>query len=69
MILEYYLEDIVQLLNYKPDKKKLKKPKNSEEVNCNLLVPATYPDEVRERVARINEDDQQLQIIEVVYGF
>jgi len=72
LLLEYFLEDVVQLLNYEPilDKNLSKKRKLSkEQVNCNLLVSATYPDEVRKRVAMIDEDVQELKIIEVRYGF
>lgn len=69
MCIEYFLEDIVEMLNYKPpilDKKTLKKQKRIEgQVNCNLFVSTTYPSDVRERVARIDENDHHLKIIEV----
>lgn len=66
--IEYFLEDIVKLLNYKPsfDKKTLKKQKKIKgQVNCNLLVSMTYPNDVREIVAKIDENDHHLKIIEV----
>lgn len=66
--IEYFLEDIVELLNYKPsfDKKTLKKQKKIKgQVNCNLLVSMTYPNDVREIVAKIDENDHHLKIIEV----
>lgn len=68
MYIEYFLEDIVQMLNYKPsfDNKTLKKQKKIKgQVNCNLLVSNAYPSDVKARVAMIDENDHHLKIIEV----
>lgn len=72
LCVEYFLEDIVQMLNYKPsvDKKTIKKEKKIEGyVNCNLLVSKDYPSEVSARVAMIDENDHHLKIIEVLCDF
>ncbi|XP_050532289.1 ATP-dependent RNA helicase A protein [Daktulosphaira vitifoliae] len=72
---EYFLEDIVEVLNYQPipDNRKHKtKDKDEEgiiagqeqEENCNLLVQDTYSTEVRTKVAMLNEKDLDFDIIE-----
>lgn len=73
---EYFLEDIVQSLNYQPipDIRKRKyKDKDEESViagqdheeNCNLIVSDDYPPDVKARVGMISEKDVDFEIIEV----
>lgn len=63
---EYFLEDIVQLLDYKPvQEKNIKKKTDDGQVNCNLLVSKDYLSHIRNRVAIIDEDSHHLQIVEV----
>lgn len=64
MFAEYFLEDIVQMLNYVP-KKISKKKMNKESDNCNLFVSDAYSNDIRLRVSMIDEDSQHLEIIEV----
>lgn len=71
---EYFLEDIVEVLNYQPtpDNRK-RKNKDEESViagqeieeNCNLIVSDEYPADVKSKVAMINEKDVDFDIIEV----
>jgi len=74
---EYFLEDIVQMLNYQPTpdiRKRKNKDKDEESViaaqdheeNCNLLVSDDYPPDVRSKVAMISEKDVDFEIIEVI---
>ncbi|CAI6362148.1 unnamed protein product [Macrosiphum euphorbiae] len=74
---EYFLEDIVQVLNYQPtpDIKKRKNKDTDEEYvidapdheeNCNLLVSDEYPPEVKSKVALISEKDIDFEIIEAL---
>lgn len=67
--LEYFLEDIVQMINYQPSLENIKKVNktNQMQVNCNLFVSNAYPDIIKKRVSMINEDSQHLKIIEVRY--
>lgn len=73
---EYFLEDIVQLLNYQPipdNRKRKNKDKEEESViagqdheeNCNLIVSDDYPSDVKTRVGMISEKDVDFEIIEV----
>lgn len=74
MFAEYFLEDIVQVLNYQPipDNRK-RKNKDEESVisgqdieeNCNLLVPDSYPPDVKAKVAMMSEKDVDFDVIEV----
>lgn len=60
------MEDIVQLLDYKPVlEKNLKKRINDEEVNCNLLVSNDYSSHIRNRIAMMDEDSHHLKLVEV----
>lgn len=67
---DFFLEDIVQMINYKPsiaEIRSVKKKKNIDNSdNCNLVVPDNYPREVREVVAMISEDNQHLKIVELL---
>lgn len=74
---EYFLEDIVQMLNYQPTpdtKKRKNKDKDEESViaaqdleeNCNLLVSDDYPPDIRSKVAMISEKDVDFEIIEAL---
>ncbi|CAH1726470.1 unnamed protein product [Aphis gossypii] len=67
---DFFLEDIVQMVNYKPslaEIRSVKKKKNIDNSdNCNLVVPDNYPKEVREVVAMINEDNQHFKIVELL---
>ncbi|XP_060853737.1 dosage compensation regulator-like isoform X2 [Rhopalosiphum padi] len=66
---DFFLEDIVEMINYTPPLEEIKstKKKNKDNsVNCNLLVPDNYPRKVREVVAKISEDSQHLKIIELL---
>jgi len=68
LIVDFFLEDIVQMLGYKPSLEEIKitKKKNIKTtVNCNLLVSDEYPRKVKEIVAMISEESQHLKIIEV----
>lgn len=67
MFAEYFLEDIVEMLNYKPvlNITKKKNNLNKKQVNCNLFVSNAYPDIIKQRVAMIDEDNQHFKIIEV----
>jgi len=68
LVVDFFLEDIVEMINYTPPLEEIKstKKKNKDNsVNCNLLVPDNYPRKVREVVAKISEDSQHLKIIEV----
>lgn len=73
---EYFLEDIVQLLNYQPipdNRKRKNKDKEEESIiagqdheeNCNLIVSEDYPSDVKARVGMISEKDVDFEIIEV----
>jgi len=64
---EYFLEDIVKMLNYKPVlEKKTQKINNSKDsINCNLLTSNDYSDEIKLRVSMISEDSHHLGILEV----
>lgn len=75
MFAEYFLEDIVQVLNYTPvpDSRKRKSRDRDEESvtvgqdqedNCNLIVSDDYPPEVKSKVAMISEKDVDFEIIE-----
>lgn len=75
MLAEYYLEDIVQVLNYTPvpdSRKRKSRDKDEESVivgqdqedNCNLIVSDDYPPEVKSKVAMISEKDVDFEIIE-----
>lgn len=71
---EYFLEDIVQVLNYQPvpDSRK-RKNKDEESVasaqeveeNCNLIVPDNYPPDVKAKVGMMSEKDVDFDVIEV----
>eukprot|EP00102_Acyrthosiphon_pisum_P022829 XP_016660039.1 PREDICTED: dosage compensation regulator-like isoform X3 [Acyrthosiphon pisum] len=74
---EYFLEDIVQVLNYQPTpdiKKRMNKDYDDEyvidaqdhEENCNLLVSDDYPPEVKSKVALISEKYVDFEIIEAL---
>ncbi|XP_022167135.1 dosage compensation regulator [Myzus persicae] len=74
---EYFLEDIVQILNYQPTpdiKKRKNKDKDEESViaaqdheeNCNLLVSDNYPPEIKAKMALISEKDVDFEIIEAL---
>ncbi|XP_060872355.1 dosage compensation regulator [Metopolophium dirhodum] len=74
---EYFLEDIVQVLNYQPTpdiRKRKNKDKEEESViaaqdqeeNCNLLVSDDYPPEIKSKVAMISEKDVDFEIIEAL---
>lgn len=76
MFVEYFLEDIVQLLNYQPipdERKRRNKDKDVESVisgqdheeNCNLIVSDDYPLDVKAKVGMISEKDVDFEIIEV----
>lgn len=67
VVSEYFLEDIVQMLDFKPVKEKKTKEKKigESQVNCNLLVSADYPSHIRNTVALIDEDSYHLKLIEV----
>lgn len=67
MFSDYFLEDIVQMLNYEPKLEKTisKKSTDNEEVNCNLSVSTEYSINTRRRVAKINEDSYHFGIVEV----
>lgn len=76
MATEYFLEDIVEVLNYQPtpdSRKRKNKDKDEESViagqdheeNCNLIVSDEYPPEVKAKVAMISEKDVDFEIIEV----
>jgi ATP-dependent RNA helicase A len=75
---EYFLEDIVDILNYQPVpeiKKSKNKDKDEESVilgmdqeeNCNLIVSDDYSPDVKAKVAMISEKDVDFEIIEVFY--
>ncbi|KAL5233320.1 hypothetical protein ACI65C_000730 [Semiaphis heraclei] len=69
---DFYLEDIVQMLNYKPsieDIKIVKKKNTGNTINCNLLVSDDYPREVKETVAKISEESQHFKIIEFLLTY
>lgn len=69
---DFFLEDIVQMLNYKPSMEEIKiaKKKNIENtVNCNLLVSDDYPREVKEAVSKISEESQHMKIIELLLTY
>jgi len=77
---EYFLEDIVQMLNYQPTpdiRKRKNKDKDEESViaaqdheeNCNLLVSDDYPPDVRSKVAMISEKDVDFEIIEALLKY
>lgn len=79
MCVEYFLEDIVQLLNYKPNpdgRKRKYKDKDEEsaiegqdhEVNYNLHVSDEYPPDVRARVGMMSEKDVDFDIIEASFS-
>lgn len=79
MFTEYFLEDIVQLLNYQPtpdSRKRKNKDKDEEsliegqdhEVNYNLHVSDDYPPDVRAKVGMISEKDVDFEIIEVSFS-
>ncbi|XP_025425468.1 ATP-dependent RNA helicase A-like isoform X1 [Sipha flava] len=63
---EYFLEDIVQMLNFTPKIKNLIKKNKIDEkqVNCNLMVSKAYPINIRNKVALIDEDSHHLEIVE-----
>ncbi|XP_029345786.1 dosage compensation regulator [Acyrthosiphon pisum] len=74
---EYFLEDIVQVLNYQPTpdiRKRKNKDKEEESViaaqdqeeNCNLLVSDDYPPDIKSKVAMISEKDVDFEIIEAL---
>jgi hypothetical protein len=65
---EYFLEDIVQMLNFTPKIKNLIKKNKIDEkqVNCNLMVSKAYPINIRNKVALIDEDSHHLEIVEVI---
>jgi len=76
LFVEYFLEDIVQLLNYQPipdERKRRNKDKDVESVisgqdheeNCNLIVSDDYPLDVKAKVGMISEKDVDFEIIEV----
>lgn len=78
MITEYFLEDIVEVLNYQPtpdSRKRKNKDKDEESViaaqdheeNCNLIVSDEYSSDVKARVGMISEKDVDFEIIEVIY--
>uniref|UniRef100_A0A2H8TI45 RNA helicase n=1 Tax=Melanaphis sacchari TaxID=742174 RepID=A0A2H8TI45_9HEMI len=69
---DFFLEDIVQMLNYKPSLEEIKNKKKIKKenlVNCNLLVSDNYPRAVREVVAKISEDSQHFKIIELLLQY
>ncbi|XP_027854548.2 dosage compensation regulator isoform X1 [Aphis gossypii] len=79
-VIEYFLEDIVQMLNYQPTpdtKKRKNKDKDEESViaaqdleeNCNLLVSDDYPPDIRSKVAMISEKDVDFEIIEALLTY
>ncbi|XP_060872405.1 ATP-dependent RNA helicase A-like [Metopolophium dirhodum] len=66
---DFFLEDIVQMLDYKPSLEEIKitKKKNIQTtVNCNLFVSDEYPTKVKNIVAKISEESQHLKIIELL---
>lgn len=65
---EYFLEDIVQMLNFTPTTMKVttKNKIDEKQVNCNLMVSKAYPSSIRKKVALIDEDDHHLNIVEVI---
>ncbi|XP_050427766.1 dosage compensation regulator [Adelges cooleyi] len=74
---EYFLEDIVEVLNYKPvpynrkDKNKDKEEETivagqEQEENCNLVVPEQYSADVRANVAIMSEKDIDFDIVEAL---
>jgi len=68
LVVDFFLEDIVQMLDYKPSLEEIKitKKKNTQTtVNCNLLVSDEYPKKVKDIVAKISEESQHLKMIEV----
>jgi len=69
LVIDFFLEDIVQMINYKPSLAEIRSVKKKKSIdnsdNCNLVVPGNYPREVREVVAMINEDNQHFKIVEV----
>jgi len=68
LVVDFFLEDIVQMLDYKPSLEEIKitKKKNIQTtVNCNLFVSDEYPTKVKDIVAKISEESQHLKIIEV----
>lgn len=73
---EYFLEDIVEVLNYQPTpdgRKRKNKDKDEEAViagqdneeNCNLVVSDDYSSDIKARVGMISEKDVDFEIIEV----
>lgn len=80
MFTEYFLEDVVQVLNYVPtpdSRKRKNRDKEEESVsagqdneeNCNLIIPDDYPPEIKAKVAMISEKDVDFEIIEVSICF
>lgn len=74
---EYFLEDIVDVLNYQPvpdNRKRKNKDKDEESViagldneeNCNLIVSDDYSSDTKAKVAMISEKDVDFEIIEVL---
>lgn len=76
MSIEYFLEDIVQVLNYQPtpdSRKRKNKDEESvitgqdQEENCNLIISDDYSSDVKKKVAMINEKEVDFEIIEVIF--
>ncbi|CAI6360148.1 unnamed protein product [Macrosiphum euphorbiae] len=66
---DFFLEDIVEMLDYKPSLEEIKiaKKKNIQTiVNCNLVVSNEYSPKVKDRVANISEESQHLKMIELL---
>lgn len=69
MVVEYFLEDIVQMINYKPSFEYNKKTNVEKKDSCNLLISDMYPKKVKEIVATIREDSKHFKIVEVRFVF
>jgi len=72
LVVDFFLEDIVEMLDYKPSLEEIKitKKKNIQTtVNCNLLVSDKYPKKVKDIVAKISEESQHFKIVEVRFVF
>lgn len=77
MSIEFFLEDIVQLLNYQPtpdNRKRRSKDEESviagqdHEENCNLIISDDYSPDVKNKVAMISEKEVDFEIIEVFFN-
>jgi len=72
LVVDFFLEDIVEMLDYKPSLEEIKiaKKKNIQTtVNCNLVVSNEYSSKVKDRVANISEESQHLKMIEVRFVY